>query len=650
MTRLLILALALMLGSLPAHAQEDSFPRDRLVGAPELDDRVRSGELDPVQDRVPLDPMVVYMGREPGLEREPGVHGGDLTMLMGQSRDRRQMVVYGYARLVRRRPDLTLEPDILREVEVEEGRIFTLHLRRGHRWSDGHPFTTEDFRYYWEDILGNEDLTGYGLPDQLVAGGVGPTFEVLDDVTVRYTWPAPNPRFLPALAEAAPLYIYAPAHYLRRFHADYAEPEALAGLLQEYDVGSWSTLHTRLWRAYRNENPDLPVLQPWYLATDGDAASRYEFLRNPYFHRIDENGLQLPYIDRVIFQIYSAGLIPANVGAGLADLQARYLQFSDYTVLRQSDDRSEYDVRLWYEGRGAALALYPNLNAEDPAWRDLMQSAEFRRALSLAVNRRQINEVLYYGLGEPAANSVRPISTVYEEPYGTAAIAYDPDQANAILDGLGLQRRTAFGVRQLTDGRPMELVILGESGDQQQQDVLELIAEDFLDVGIRVVPRLLHRSLYRARVFSGAAPMSISVGLNNGIPTEDMDPAELVPSTQQQLQWPQWGLFVETEGEAGTGIRDPACLALMAAYGRWLAAETDRQRAAAWEEILQIHADQIFTIGLVADVPQPVVVRHGLRNLPERGLFNWDPGAHFGIHQLDAVWWESRRPAEETEL
>ena len=160
----------------------------------------------------PLQPLVAEMD-------EIGKPGGDLRMLVSRTRDTRLLYVYGFARLVGFTPELELKADILEEFTVEDGRIFTFKLREGHLWSDGHPFTTEDLRFYWEDIALNEVLSPVGPPIQMVVDGELPVVEVIDELTIRYSWSEPNPFFLPEISAASPLFIYAPAHYLKPFQA-----------------------------------------------------------------------------------------------------------------------------------------------------------------------------------------------------------------------------------------------------------------------------------------------------------------------------------------------------------------------------------------------------------------------------------------------
>ena len=195
----LTIALVALAWSAPASAVA-------LVEPPFLADRVAAGELPAVGERIPDNPVVVTFEGD----RSPGAYGGDLRMLMAKQKDIRMMTVYGYARLIGYDIDLKLVPDILESVDVEEGRIFTLRLRKGHKWSDGEPFTTEDFRYYWDDVVNNETISPFGVPKALLIDGEPPTVEFIDETTLRYSWSNPNPFFLPALAGARPLYIYRP--------------------------------------------------------------------------------------------------------------------------------------------------------------------------------------------------------------------------------------------------------------------------------------------------------------------------------------------------------------------------------------------------------------------------------------------------------
>ena len=602
--------------------------------APTLSEQVRKGSLPPVAERLPHSPAIVNLN-QPGVAT--GRYGGQLRLLMGRAKDIRMMVVYGYARLIGYDDKFNLVPDILEKVEVEDGRKFTFHLRKGHRWSDGQPFTAEAFRYYWEDFATNKGLSPAGPSKSLYADGKLPTFEILDDVTVRYTWDKPNPFFLPALASASPLYIYQPGHYLKQFHSRYADPDELKRKVDAIKQRDWVALHFYHGRQYKNDNPKLPTLQPW-INTTRSPSDRFVFRRNPYYHRVDQDGRQLPYIDEVVITVASAKLVPAKAGSGEADLQARGLSFNNYTFLKRGEKRNNFTVRRWHSARGAQVALYPNLNVTDPVWRKLFRNVDFRRALSLAINRHEINQVIYFGMAREGNNTVLPQSPLYLPEYAGKWAGFDLKKANKLLDGLGLAKRDNLGIRLLPDGRPMRIIVETAGESTEQTDVLELIHDSWLKAGIKLFTKPLQREVFRNRIFSGATQVSVWSGLENAVPTSDLSPKELAPTKQMQLQWPKWGQHFESGGKAGEAPDIPEAARLVELNKAWITAVGRQAKEKIWREMLDIHADQAFTIGLVAGVPQPVVVNNMLRNVPESGLYNWDPGAHFGIHRLDTFW------------
>ena len=617
--------------------------RAELHEASAFEEEVARGTLPKADQRLPKEPAVAEMVTI-------GTPGGELRMLMGGPKDTRMMVVYGYARLVGYTPSLSLAPDIVKSVDVEAGRIFTLHLRKGHKWSDGHPFTSEDFRYWFEDVAQNTQLSSSGLPISMLPQGEGPRFEVLDETTVRYSWTRPNPLFLPDLAAPSPLYIYRPSHYLKQFHQKYAEKAKLDILVKQNNQRNWAALHNRMDTMYRDDNPDLPSLEPWILKTK-PPADRFVFERNPYYYRVDKAGHQLPYIDRVIFSIADSKIIPAKTAAGESDLQARYLRFDNYTFLKESEQRNGFKVELWRTGPGSQLALYPNLNVNDDIWHGLMRDLRFRRALSLAVDRHEINQVIYFGLAVEGQNTVLPQSPLYDPEYRLAWANFDLSSANRLLDAIGLVKRGGDGVRLLPDGRPMEIIVENSGESTEQSDVLELIRDSWRRIGIRLFAKPSQLTLFRRRVFSGETLMSIDKGIENGLATAAMSPSEFAPTSQQQLEWPKWGQYYETKGTAGEAPNLPSAIRLKELYEEWLAAASEEEHTRVWHDILRIWADEVFSIGTVAGVLQPVVVNARLRNVPEQGNYNWDPGAYFGIYKPDGFWFDvSETPAKSASL
>ncbi len=600
--------------------------------------QLESGDLPPVAERIPEEPQVV----EFALGHEPGMHGGEMRLLMGKQKDIRQLIVYGYARLVGYNTQFELVPDLLLDIDIEEGRIFTLHLRKGHRWSDGHPFTSEDFRYYWEDVANNPELSKGGPPKKLFIDGEVPVVEFPDNYTVRYSWSKPNPYFVPALAGPRPLYIYKPAHYLKQFHTRYQDEATIAEQIEAYSARNWMGVHVNRDRPYKATNPDLPTLQPWYNSTY-PPSDRFTFIRNPYYHRVDRNSRQLPYIDTVVINIASGKLVPAKTGANESDLQARYLRMDNYTFLKQAEKRNPFEVRLWKIGKGAQVALLPNLNSNDNTLRKLVRDKRFRRALSLAINRFEINQVVYFGLASIGNNTVLPESPLYKPEYQRNWAQFDLEQANALLDELGLSERDDRGVRIMEDGRPLEMLVQTAGESTEQTDILELIHDSWLQAGVKLYSVPSTREVFRNRIFAGDAVMSIWSGLENGIPTADSSPAELAPTDKYQYQWPKWGQYYQSRGQTGEKPDDHYVVELVELIKAWRRAADRQQREDIWHRMLKIHSEEIYTIGVVNSVQQPVVVNQYLNNVPEVGFYNIEPSAYFGIYKPDTFWFGAER-------
>jgi peptide/nickel transport system substrate-binding protein len=330
--------------------------------------------------------------------------------------------------------------------------------------------------------------------------------------------------------------------------------------------------------------------------------------------------------------------VPAKVGSGEADLQAAYLGFSNYTFLKQAEHRSGFEVRRWTPAKGARIALFPNLNHSDPVWRDLFRKVDFRRALSLGINREDINNAIFYGLAAEGNNTVLKESPLYRDEYRMKWAQYDPDQANRLLDGLGLTQRDGDGIRLLPDGRKLQMVVETAGEDSEQSDVLELIRDDWQKIGVALFIKPTQREVFYNRIKAGSTQMAIWTGLENGLPNPTHTPAELAPLSGEQYQWPAWGLWAETQGQIGEEPDLEPVRRLMALKAEWGKAETPQRQEEIWHEMLSLWGDQVFTIGVVSGVDQIVTVSNRLRNVPKRGIYNFNPGAFFGMYHPDTFW------------
>ena len=248
---------------------------------------------------------------------------------------------------------------------------------------------------------------------------------------------------------------------------------------------------------------------------------------------------------------------------------------------------------------------------------------------------------MYYGLAIAGNNSVLPQSPLYRPEYRDSWAKYDLKRADALLDEIGLTKKDSDGIRSLPNGQPMNLIVETASQSSEQADLLELVRDSWRKIGIKMFTKPSQREVFRKRVMAGDTLVSIWSGLDNGLANPSMDPAELAPSHQYQLQWPKWGRYYETSGRGGMEPDLPAVKELVELHRAWLDATNAKRREDIWRRMLEIHAREVFTIGLIGGVPQPVVVNNKLKNVPEKGIYSWSPTAYFGVYKPDCFWFEA---------
>jgi len=236
-------------------------PTVKMQETPGLAEQVKAGSLPPVDKRIPDAPAIVkhFAGADGA-----GKPGGQANILVANARDTRLMTLYSNARLIVYDDQFKLQADILESYEAKDNREFTLKLRAGHKWSDGKPFTTEDFRFFWEDVANNNELSPRGPSVELLVDGKPPKVEIIDELTIRYSWDKPNPYFIESQARAAPLFLFRPAHYLKTIHGKYTSEEEI---LKVHKGSRWANAFRRQDAMYGNDNPDLPTLNAWMLVT-----------------------------------------------------------------------------------------------------------------------------------------------------------------------------------------------------------------------------------------------------------------------------------------------------------------------------------------------------------------------------------------------
>ena len=600
---------------------------------------VESGDLPPVNERLPSEPLVV----DP-LEAI-GRYGGRLRML--DARDYGDILGPGvladacYERPIRWNRDASaLEPNILRGWDVEDdGQAYMLYLRKGLKWSDGEPCTTDDLLFFLEDYLANEGFTSATEADQFL-GAVPAKVERIDPTTLYIRFAAPNVFFLHHLAMRD--WVIMPKHYLIDYHPDYASDEFMREQASGY--GQWRPGPRQVFYLKANlygwGEPGCPTLRAWRL-TNSRPASSYSYERNPYYWKIDTDGNQLPYIDTVQVDLArDAGDIEAQVANGTVDLQQSWLDYTQYAKLKASEERGGYIVHRWDNPTGSNLALFLNQNASNTVLRELNRDVRWRTALSIAINRDEINQVLYDGIGEARQATVASSSPIYKTEYARANAEYDPDRARKVLDELGLTGVDVMGSRTGPGGEVLSISIGTDQQDDATQDLLRMIVDYWEALGVRTSVQTVGsfgQSGLAQGIESGIIGVAVGVLGHSYYP---FVPINYVPVYQNTAWAPGYGRWYLTKGEEGE--EPPAEIKELQETWEQISVTVDRRKQIAlFQRIFDLHAQNCWIIGTVGEVPNLVTANARLRNLPRRALSSPEFTGLLGAARLEQLWYEA---------
>ena len=581
--------------------------------APELAELVAAGQLPPVAERLPEVPLVV----EP-LEAI-GTYGGTWRAVLTGSGDRVWLTrTVGYENLVRWNPEWTeVIPNVAESWEVSEGgRVYTFNLRQGIRWSDGDLFDTEDVAFAWNDVLTNNALAT--PPSFLMDGDQPAMLEVVDAHTFRLIFSTPRGLLLEHLAHGnSDMFTRFPSHYLQQFHADYAED--IDARVAEAGVDTWVDLFnlmaSDLSPSFTWRNPDMPTLFPWRQITpyDGSAAV-VRFERNPYYWKVDPEGNQLPYIDEVAFTVTQDREVTLlRAISGEMDFQWRRInQTAARPVLFENAEAAGYNFHARINANMNTGVFFLNMTHPDPVRRELFRNRDFRIALSHAINRQEIIDVVYSGLGRPYQAAPRPESPYYDEVFATQFTEYNPALANEILDGIGFAERNAAGTRLGPDGNPIRIVFEMPSG-KDYIDAGPLMERHFEAVGIDLEVREVERSLYETRLTGNELEAGMWEG-DGGLGIE-LDPRWYFPFNFESSFADLWSDWYTTDGAEG---EEPPAAARrqMELYDQVQAEPDAERRAELMREMLAIARDEFWVIGIsLPDVAYGITSRR-LYNVP----------------------------------
>ncbi|TVQ54430.1 MAG: ABC transporter substrate-binding protein [Rhodobacteraceae bacterium] len=583
-------------------------------------------DLPPLAERLPAEPLVVAP------YTAIGVYGG---VIAGTSRATEagtsDLLSVRHVNLVRYSDDLqTIVPNVAKAwAWNDDFTVLTFRLREGHRWSDGAPFTAHDVAFWHNDILLNPEIFP-STPARWLFSGEPAKVEAVDDVTVRFTFPAPTPgivnRFAVDYGQA-----FLPRHFLGRFmdrhNADAAALRAEHGFATEaeavnfyYGASDWKDVPSPLLkdaaRARAIGVAVKPTLESHIVVED--TADGRRLVANPFFHMVDTAGNQLPYIPE-IRETYVPEREVNNLRIMNGDVvwkqQAVFLD--DFPLLKENEARGNYTINL-APALGENTYYSFNRGSKDPVLREIFGDPRFPRAMSLALNRDEINEIVFLGQGTPmTALPMEPATVGFlDDDMMTYHIAFDPARADALLDEMGLARG-ADGVRVRPDGRPLvlRLTYANQGGPVQLH---ELARDYWAAVGVRVDLREVTSDEYRAA--GNNNDLDILSWKNDGVsgPAISNDITRLVPpfgdffNPGPGVAWSQWR---NTDG--AEGVEPPASIIRL-----WEAANEFIQHPlgtpesdALGREIAQIHLDEMIKIGTVGDIVAPYVFRNDLRNV-----------------------------------
>lgn len=594
--------------------------------SPTLGALVSAGNLPAVEERLPTNPEVVTP------LHSVGEYGGALRRVLGGSSDHNSILrIVGPQGLVRWSPDFTtVIPNLAEKWEAsEDGTEFTFYLREGVKWSDGAPFTADDIMFFVNDLLHNEEFYPQA-PARFVVDGERMAAEKIDDYTVKLSFADSYGTFLTELATplAQEPVIWA-KHYCQQFHPAYnSDVQAMVDATEA--VEDWAALYRlkcgEVEAPNRWGNSERPTLDPWVVTGDGYSAGTTQVVmeRNPYFWQVDTEGNQLPYIDELVMTVVQdnqTALLEAV--AGNVDMQRRRIDSpSNKPIYAQNMEKGEFRI-LNAEDTGAnAMAIHMNMTHKDPVMRELIRNKDVRKALSVAIDREEIIDIVYQGLGE--AWQIGPMKShpLYNEQLAKQFTEYDEAMANELLDAAGYAEKDSEGFRLLPDGRRITFNV-NYTGNEQPTwgDALEIIKEQWTAIGIDLNATSVERSIYYSRGEANDYDFMVWNAPGGLDPT--LSPRAVIAShpqgSWQSIPWTRWYLSDGKDGEEPSDAMKKR-YALYADFKK----EADQDKAnAIFSEILQIAADEFEIFG-VATPPNLVgVVKNGLMNVPDTLPASW---------------------------
>ncbi len=593
-----------------------AFSQKKYKEAPMLSDLVKQGKLPPVEQRLPKKPKVMKVWKE------IGQYGGTLQFAhIGWSDTLWQV---SREPLMETFPYFTdkVQPNILEKLEVsKDGTTFTFYLREGMRWSDGTPVTTDDVKFTWEDVFLNKDITPY-FPSWLTVAGKRPELKILDKYSFTLKFPAPYgifPLRLHGYDQHASFLL--PSHYLKKFHIKYTPLKDLEPLIKKegYQPDEWWKLFNRkldgtiVWNI-QSADIEAPTLTPW-VVKERPSATVLILERNPYYWKVDEKGNQLPYIDRIrAEQVTDAKMITTKIIAGEENLDRINTSLTELGLYKQHEEEKGYRVVLMASEVDTWVQYFPNLTHKDPIWRKIINDVRFRQALSLAINRDEINKTIFLGLGTPGQASLLKGSRYSKDEYDKVYIEYNPDKANKLLDEMGLDKRDKDGFRLRPDGKRITIPIEYFEVNRYVGPVTEMVIQYWRAIGIEATMKLIDSSLWYQRYDANETVMSVWHACHATDDAFPVDPFWFVPYTSPSWA-PLWQRWYATGGKEGE--EPPKEVKEIFKWYETMETTTNQAvRIKAGQQLAKAQAEKLYRIGIGSSSSVAIVGRN-MGNVPD---------------------------------
>ena len=614
--RLIPLTLLLLPGTLSAQTMT-------YTQSPLLDAEVAAGTLQPVDERLPEQPLVV----EP---MELGEYGGTWRRLMtGVGDDGNLERTTSYEPLVRWDTDYNLViPNVAQSWEVsEDGREFTFYLRPGMKWSDGVPFTADDIRFWYEDVANNVDLNPSGM-DFLQVGGETASFEMVDDYTVKFSFTEPAGLFLSQLAAPWGTQVaYYARHYFEQLHPTYNPDVAADASAAGFE--SWAPYFQNRGGDIYNPSrwsPEVPTLDPWMAenALQSDT-TQLSLVRNPYYWKVDPEGRQYPYIDQVTFDVVpNVENMVLRAANGEVDMQERHINSLDNRAFF-ADNQEVGDYRFYelvYTGSNS-IVIQLNLTSRNPSLRTIFQNRDFRVALSHAINRPEMIDTLYFGTVTAAQPAPLPGTALYNERLATQYTEYNVDLANQMLDDAGFAERDSEGFRLDADGNRVSFVMVFSESPAESAQAIEFIQKYWREVGIDMQPRQLPREAFDELVYSNSHDSVLWSGEGGIRPIGR--PHNYMPYDNNAWFASAWGIWSESpDNENAEEPTNAGALRQIELFDQIKETADQAKQEELMAEILDIAADEFWALGISTPNPSYGIVRNNFHNVPDVMPMAWE--------------------------